>query len=492
MQNRRDQVQAHAFVSARLVSAMLNTEPDEPFSPQRRFVIGTIVGVLVAALVVAGFGISGVVSPGGSKSWRKPGVLIVEKETAARYVYIDGQLRPVLNYSSARLIVKGKLEVVRVSSNSLRSVPRGLPVGIPSAPDALPDLSRKDGGDWQVCSSLRPDVNGALRAWVTLWVGGERPGRALAEPESLVVVSPVGQRYLLWNNHRLLLPSAAAVSALGYAAVRQIPVGWAFLNSVPAGPDLAAPDVPNRGAPGPRIDGRETLVGQVFKVEDALADSADSGFYVVRPDGLSPLTTTGAALMLAEPGTGKSYPGRQVAVLPLGSVALAGAPRSPDASINQQHPAKPPRAAEPRNGEVPCIRLTMNAVAGVTAQLGLRVLPASLDNLSQGRIAGDRLLADRIVVEPGAGLLIRDQPAPGVADGALFLLVDTGMRFPLAGDEVVKSLGFEGVRPVAVPAPLLAMLPVGPALDPVAALATVVVLPGPAGGAGAGPPGQGG
>ena len=96
MQNRRDQVQAHSFVVGRLVSAMLRAEPDSPFTPQRRFSIGWVCGLIVAAC-----GVYGVIVPGGNTSWQEPGVLIVEKETGNRYVYVGEQLRPVANYTSA-------------------------------------------------------------------------------------------------------------------------------------------------------------------------------------------------------------------------------------------------------------------------------------------------------------------------------------------------------------------------------------------------------
>ena len=39
MQTRRDQVQAHAFVVGRMVSALVRAEPDAPFSPLRRFTV---------------------------------------------------------------------------------------------------------------------------------------------------------------------------------------------------------------------------------------------------------------------------------------------------------------------------------------------------------------------------------------------------------------------------------------------------------------------
>src|SRR5947209_17321732 len=155
MQTRRDQVQAHTFVVGRMVSALVRAEPDAQFSPLRRFTVGLVIGVVLGGITLAGFGVYGVFSPGGSRSWKQPGVLIVEKETGARYLYVDGQLHPVLNYTSARLIVGGPPTIVQVSRNSMRGVPHGLPVGIEAAPDYLPDLARLDGTQWQVCSALR-------------------------------------------------------------------------------------------------------------------------------------------------------------------------------------------------------------------------------------------------------------------------------------------------------------------------------------------------
>jgi hypothetical protein len=119
------------------------------------------------------------------------------------------------------------------------------------------------------------------------------------------------------------------------------------------------------------------------------------------------------------------------------------------------------------------------AGSGPTVALGLRAATAPAAPAGQ---AADRLLADRVVVAPGAGLLIRDQPAPGVADGALYLLVDIGVRFPLHGDKTTSALGYQNATPVSVPAPLLGLFPVGPPLDPESARATVSPA-GPADGA---------
>lgn len=487
-QNRRDQVQAHSFVVGRLVSGLMQAEPDSRMTPLRRFAVGTIAGVLIGALLLAGFGIFGVIFPGGDKSWRQPKALIVEEETGARYVFVDGLLRPVLNYVSARLILGGEPQVARVSRNSLRGVPHGLPVGIPSAPDSLPDPGRTDGATWQVCSSTGHDPSGAPRPYVTVRVGGEQRPRPLAQQEALVARNPGGQLYLVWNNLRLAVPSATVLGALGYAAAPQHLVGTAWLNALPAGPDLAAPSVPDVGRPGPAVGGHPTVVGQMFKVDDV---ASASQYFVMRADGLSPVTPTGAAMLMADPNTRKAYPNRTVDAVPLNAAVLAASPRSPTASITASHPVTPPRLAGIGSGEAPCARLTFDAAGGPTVQAGVGATgpDAAAPDAATTPPAADRLLADRVVVAPGAGLLVRDLPGPGIPDGALYLLVDIGVRYPLSGAQSLAPLGYDKVTPVPVPAPLLALFPTGPALDPQAARASLSFTGAPGGTTGGTPGG---
>ncbi len=469
MQSRRDQVQAHAFVVGRLVSAIQRADPDTPISPVRRFSVGTIAGILIAGLVMAGFAVSGVLAPGGAKSWRHPGALVVEKETGARYVFVDNELRPVLNYASARLILGSDISVARVSQRSLRGVPRGLPVGIPSAPDALPDPKRTDGRGWLVCSSVQQDATGAPQPFVTLWVGGHPAMTPVNTAEALLARAPTGQTYLTWSGRRMQL-SGAALAAMGYASAQPSPVGWPWLNAVPAGPDLVAPNIGGRGRPGPAVDGHPTLIGQLYQVS-GFVGGASNEYYVVFADGLAPVTPTGAALLLADPKTKQAYPTGSVQVLSLSTAGLGAAPRSGISAINPQLPPTPPKLAAVGPGSVPCVRLSMNAGTGPAAQIGI----ASTARAAGGPAAaggGDRLLADRVVVDPGAGLLMRDQPAPGATDGALYLLVDTGVRYPLPSKDVSQVLGYEEATAIPVPATLLALVPVGPPLDPAAARAT--------------------
>src|SRR5690348_16690150 len=103
----------------RLISALLRAEPDLASPPLRRSWAGLVIGLILAVLAVLGFAMFGLIYPGGATAWRKPGTLILEKDTGTRYVLVGGQLRPVLNYASARLLLGTKLTVDSVSSRSL-------------------------------------------------------------------------------------------------------------------------------------------------------------------------------------------------------------------------------------------------------------------------------------------------------------------------------------------------------------------------------------
>ncbi|MFD0635810.1 type VII secretion protein EccB [Catenulispora yoronensis] len=61
-------------------------------------------------------------------------------------------------------------------------------------------------------------------------------------------------------------------------------VGYAFLDAVPAGPDLASPAVGTLGAAGPTVNGVASKVGQLFTVRQA---GVPDQYFAARADGLT-------------------------------------------------------------------------------------------------------------------------------------------------------------------------------------------------------------
>ncbi|WP_424186981.1 type VII secretion protein EccB [Actinokineospora sp. G85] len=462
MQSRRDQVQAYFFVVGRLVSAVTTGRPDAIQSPYRRLNTGTVFGVLLAAVLMAVFGIYGLFKPGGDNTWRQDGAIVMEKTTGTRYVYLGGQLRPVLNYASARLATGGGGEVKSVSRNSLGDTPVGQPIGIVGAPDMIPAADKLDRGAWTVCVAPGPPPAGPQ---VTLLIGGApRPG--LTDAQGLLVSTPDGSTHLVWQGKRHRVGDRAALDTLGYGDTQPIPVTAAWLNPLEQGRDVAAPATPGVGQPGPQVDGKPALVGQVFRVRNPAIDSDQ--LYLLRSDGVAPLSRTTAALLLATPDTKRAYPSGPVTPIEVGPAALQGIATAPGVDLVSGLPPQPPDLVTPPRDAHACVRygptgdMDVAAVVLPAAEVDAKAVPAAPHE------AGT--MADRTAVPTGGGVLARDLPAPGAAPGALHLITENGTRHPVADADALAALGYGEDAAVPVPAALLALLPSGPLLSTQAAL----------------------
>jgi type VII secretion protein EccB len=472
--NRRDQVNAHGFMVGRLVSALLRAEPDLASPPMRRSWAGMVIGLILAVLAVIGFAMFGLIYPGGATAWRKPGTLILEKDTGTRFVLVGGQLRPVLNYASARLLLGAKLTVDSVSSRSLDDVSRGRPVGIPGAPDALP-VAGESGSPWLVCATAAPGTSGP-RSALTLAVGSADgfAGQPLADGQAILVRTPDGTTYLVTGGHRLRVTAAWVTRALGFTDDAAIGVRDGFVNTLPPGPDLPQPAVTAQGTGGPALDGRPTKVGEVFA-----SGAAGTGrrFYILTADGLRATTQTVAALTLSDPATKRAYGGATPTLHDLSPAALAGTRVLPEPAWESQLPPTPPSTDGLSGGRMPCVRVVPAGGRVATAVVTLpmapvtdpappgaqAVTPASGDARSPGSTVSQ--VADQVRIAPRAGLLARTLPVPGMPGAGIYLVTEDGSKFPVANDAAASALGFKVSAAVPVPADLLALIPTGPVLQ---------------------------
>ncbi|MDQ7810872.1 type VII secretion protein EccB [Amycolatopsis sp. A133] len=462
MKSRKDQVQAYFFVVGRLAAAVTHGKPDVLESPSKRMTTGTVLGFVLAAVIMGVFGIFGMFVPsGGDSSWRQEGALVMDKTSGARYAYLGGQLRPVLNYSSARLVATqagGKLTAV--SPGALAGTPVGPPIGIAGAPDSLPAPDKVDGGPWTVCLQSATTPSGA--AVVTLLLG-HPAGPALGDGQAFLVSAPGGTVYLVSRGKRFHVPSSAVAAALGYGALRPFDVPPAWLNTLPQGPDVAAPAVAGLGEPGPVIEGRQSRVGQVYQVRNPAINTEQD--YLVRQDGLAVLSRTGAALLLAAPSTRQAYPDGVIEPVRVGPDALTGLPIAASAGIAPELPPVPPEVVTPPAGRQPCIRQT--PVDGGAPAPVAELLPG--DEVAQASVplgthrAG--ATADRVAIPAGRGVLAHVPPAPGGGGGVTYLVTEAGEKYAVADAETVAALGYTPAAAVPVPVPLLDLLPTGPVLS---------------------------
>jgi len=461
MHSRRDQVEAHAFVKSRLRSALLRGEPDAAQPPLRRTPIALVLGAVLGLLAVAVVAVFALLKPTGGAAWRKPGALIVEKQTGNRYVLSEGRLRPVLNYASARLLLGDRMTVTSTSAQSLAPVPRGGQVGIIAAPDTLPPATAGD-QPWLVCATSVPNSDGIGQPGVTVLLGAAALQSPDPQAEAALVRTPDGAVYLAAGGRRMRLTAPWVSRALGLDESRALPVRSTWAGALPAGPDLGTLPIAGRGQDGSILDGRQTRVGQVLV---ASSPGTRDRHYLVISNGLIPVNQTAVALALGDPATAAAYDQHGARVLPLSPTALASASILDAPQWTADLPPVPAALATGRADRIPCTRVV---TADRTARTAVVSLPASAAGaagpVDAPGLQRDGLTADRVGVPPGGGMLARTLPAPGVPGAGLYLVVDSGAKYPVDGDAAAKALGYPPDRVATVPADLLAMLPTGPVL----------------------------
>jgi type VII secretion protein EccB len=461
MPSRRDQLLSYQLMVQRVLSAFTYRDAELARVPFPRAAGTLFLSAMVAVLVLAGVGIYGLLSPGGKTTWREDQALIVEKETGARYVYLNGRLHPVLNYVSARLILKqAKPSTVNVSRSSMRGTPRGATLGIAGAPDTLPEPGRLRTDPWVLCSRSGVGQSGQSTVTAALHVGRPSdPGQRVGE-QALLVSHPDGSVFLVWHNHRFLIRRSQLVLnalALGQAPVVSVSPAW--INALPQGPDVGPIDIPSRGSAAPL---RDALVGQIVVTQ---TQSGESQYGVVLVDGVADITQVQADIVLNDPATAVAYQGRRVQPLP--RTDLATAKRSQRVLLPAKGPNEPP-SRTPRivagagQGALCATFTDIDAVPEVTT--GARLPPQSTGTVAAP--AGRTTVVDEVLVPAGDGVLVESLVAPGAPAGTLVFVSDVGIRYQLVNRDVVSHLGYAGRPAVRLPAALVAMLREGPALDP--------------------------
>jgi type VII secretion protein EccB len=448
MQTRRDHVQAYQSAMARLGSALVCGDPSRDNSPTRRPLLGTFFGVIIVVLLCISFAVYGLLVPGGNTSWRKAGAIIVEEETGNRYLYLGGELRPTRNYASALLLAGDSPKVLSVSRNSLAGVRHGTPVGIPDAPDALPPAKELLSGPWTRC--LRSDIpSGQVLDF-------DPADRTRDFPDNrLILLSPTNglsstsdDVYLLWHGTKYPVPNDTSLIALGLDSHQPVPAPDNWLSVLPTGAKLTAARIPSAGQRGRDIAGRPTEIGQLFQTTIADTDH----YYVMRSDGVEPVSATQAALLTGRPG---AAPARSVR-----PADIAATPVSQDDSLT----AVPDILGVPPmrlSKEVVCLRQTSRGTT-LRNRVVLETGPAA---------TGDT----QVVIPPGRGVFAVDQAQLSEnTQPQLFLITERGVLHVLESAQSSRPLGYGDATPLPLPENVIELLPRGPRLGKAAAAATLV------------------
>ena len=392
-------------------------DPDPGRSPFPRAAGATMASVLVAAIAVGAVALYGAVVGADTPRWGDGPAVLVEKETGARLVYREGKLHPVPNHVSALLILGPTTRTTLVSQGAIEGLPRGVPLGIDGAPDAVPDPRRLATGAWTVCSTSEG---------VAVLVGAAAEGGApLAERGLLVRAGD--ETHLIWQRRRhLLRDRELVVSALGWTGARPTAIAPPLLAALPKGPDLARVPIPGAGGDASAPPG--AAVGDVFVVE---SQGGARQYAVALAGGLAPITQLQADLLLTQ--LDQDEPAR------LAQGAFADLP----------HVAGPDAAGLPPT--TPALAPTGGPVCAVVPDAA---------GASEVRVGG-AVPRTGVVVPPGGAALVEA--------GEIFLVTDRGRRHAMSDREVPALLGYAEIRPLALPPAVVGLVPEGVRLDPAVA-----------------------
>lgn len=464
MQTRRDQLQAYRYVIRRIMTSLLGAEPEHPEQPMRRVVAATLSGIMV--FLVAG-GIVALVtwlSKSGAQAWQEDGAYIIEKETGARYVMIEGDLIPIENYTSARLIVGPDIAPVRASRKDLAEAGIGPRRGIVGAPDSLPDSEHVTSSPWTACVRQEGTGNEA-ETKVDVYIGesvSEFGAEELGE-QAVVVNEGDSGLYLVWEGTRYETDEDS-LSRLGLGSPDAVPVKANWLNAVPAGAPLETMTVPNRGG-----DAEYDIGGQAVAIGDVIGTDVGT-YYVVHESGIEEIKETEYLLLRgAESELGlTAWEDMTAADVTAEDVPTAA---EEDELSATDLPDTPPELASLRDGEATPVcawfeggddrgEASMSLGGNLPEPRNTEVASSS-SQISVGPVA-----ADRVSVPSGEIAVVSELPGPQVDTSGYFLVTDSGVRFPVPTEEVLATLGFGDADPVAVPGNLLELVPLGPSLNP--------------------------
>jgi len=459
MPSRREQIQSYQYLMQRAVNAFVSGDADPQMSPTRRLAGAGYASVMVAVLLVAVFGVIGLIKHGGNTSWRDNHAIIIEKETGTRYVYRDGVLYPVANYASAVLVIGQPATTVSVSRESLVDATRGPLIGIAGAPDALPPASRMLRGAWSVCAQSGKDASGGTTVISSVLVGRDPSGGAPLG-EAAVLVRDIGSSKvsMVWHGHRFAVASRLMLSAMGIDQQPTLRTDSAWLDTVPAGLAFTQPTLDGRGQKSNAM--KNYLIGQVLTV----SGGGSTVHYLVRANDILPITAIEQALILADPNTAQAYPGatasaKEVPAAEVAGAAKGGRPAASDLDPPAEVPAMATADAESTvcgtfadGGTLP--KFVIGAAA-VPDNQGIATFGSSTDSV-----------ADRIVVPSGHGAVVRSAPSAEAGSGTVFFVTDQGKRYPVPGVPELSWFGYAKVKPIVLPSSVVARIPTGPGLDP--------------------------
>ena len=293
------QVSGWRFLLRRVEHAIVRRDTRMFDDPLQFYSRAVSAGIIIAVLVCLGAALLAYFKPLGK---RGGDTLLVDRTTNQLYVVLpdSGQLRPVYNLTSARLVLGNAGTPFAVKSDELNRMPKGQPIGIPGRAVRHPGFGRRR-VDVDVVRHRhqarergpgRGDVGDRAAAGHRLLDRPDAPGPGCA---GVVRRTTTG-----WSprtgRHAIDLSDRAVTSAVGIpVTAKATPISEGLFNALPNAGPWQLP--PLRAAGDPNTVGlpANLVIGTVFKT---VTEDGEQ-HYVVLPDGVARVNDTTAAALRA-------------------------------------------------------------------------------------------------------------------------------------------------------------------------------------------------
>ena len=477
----RHQVTGWHFVMRRIASGIALHDTRMLVDPLRTQSRAVLMGALILITGLVGCFVFSLIRPSGSAG---NNAVLADRSTAALYVRVGDDLHPVLNLTSARLIVGRPVNPTTVKSSELDRFPRGNLIGIPGAPERMVQNASHD-ANWTVCDAVSGTSRGAHSTGVAVIAGppdGDGARAAAIHANQGILVDNGASTWLLWDGKRsqIDLANHAVTSALGLGlgapeVPAPRPIAPGLFNAIPEAPPLAPPPIPNSGdSAGFSVPAPVGAVVVSYGLEQN--SSGTVRYYAVLPDGLQPISPVLAAILRNTNSYGLDQPPRigadQVAKLPVSR--MLDTTRYPDQQIVVVDAAKNPVTcaywSKPAGAATSSLSLLSGSVLPVPD--GVRTV-----DLVGGGSQGNGSTATRVALAPGTGYFTQTVGggAAAPAAGSLFWVSDTGVRYGIDNEaengpgaaghgKTVEALGLSAPA-VPIPWSVLSLFASGPALS---------------------------
>ncbi|MDR1852694.1 MAG: type VII secretion protein EccB [Propionibacteriaceae bacterium] len=431
MPSNKDILSAQRFNRRRLVTAFTSGTPGgrelEPKSPVMPLLIGAVVGAVVLAVAA----VLGLFAPTLPDGWENNTLLVV-KGTGARYYTISGQLHPVANVTSARLLSEaGKFSMVDVDASVLVDKPRGAQVGLSDVPDDVPAPADLRSGQWAACADSSAGNH--------VWVGSAPAGITQAAMavvrvgEQFYIVSGGQSHYVNYTTADGAYDPNVVLMALGTSVLDAHPVSSEWLSLFEAGADVGAVGMDRLGAEVTGFSERlaSVRIGSVIRVDDKRYLVVDNETILQLTDFAYQMWTLGPKVKLEEMQLKSEI---EANYTDLESLKTAQA----HASIPSNWPTA--LTAPIPSDAAPCVSLSISEAGSFT----------ELAAAPHGEWAA-------VTVAGGSGALVRDS----IATGAVRLIADNGFSYSLGVDptDSLTRLGYSGLDPTPVGKAWLNLVP---------------------------------